>query len=242
MLFRSCYPKESIVQLEYQDLLIKHLRLNRQLKKIYPEILHNKILFYQDTKQRRCAVRILTYIDGDMYAKSKNTDHTEKALGRLLALQSNQLQSFIKNQAIRKFEWDPSNIRWTKKFINLFKGVNKNIIKKTIDEHEKFVFKNIKNLKHAVTHGDPNEDGTFYFKKHKIYLYKEDFENFSNILGEMTKYIIDEKGLEVISEIHDKDFKSKKEEESSNDDSKEDEVKEDKKDDEKSDEVEFEDI
>ena len=88
-----------------------------------------------------------------------------------------------------------------------------------------------------------NEDGTFYFKKHKIYLYKEDFENFSNILGEMTKYIIDEKGLEVISEIHDKDFKSKKEEESSNDDSKEeDEVKEDKKDDEKSDEVEFEDI
>ena len=87
-----------------------------------------------------------------------------------------------------------------------------------------------------------NEDGTFYFKKHKIYLYKEDFENFSNILGEMTKYIIDEKGLEVISEIHDNDFKSKKEEESSNDDSKEDEVKEDKKDDEKSDEVEFEDI
>ena len=58
----------------------------------------------------------------------------------------------------------------------------------------------------------------------------------------MTKYIIDEKGLEVISEIHDKDFKSKKEEESSNDDSKEEEVKKDKKDDEKSDEVEFEDI
>ena len=54
-----------------------------------------------------------------------------------------------------------------------------------------------------------NDDGTFYFKKHKIYLYKEDFENFSNTLGEMTKYIIDEKGKEVISEIHDKDFKSK---------------------------------
>ena len=54
-----------------------------------------------------------------------------------------------------------------------------------------------------------NDDGTFYFKKHKIYLYKEDFENFSNTLDEMTKYIIDEKGEEVISEIHDKDFKSK---------------------------------
>ena len=62
-----------------------------------------------------------------------------------------------------------------------------------------------------------NEDGTFYFKKHKIYLYKEDFENFSEILGEMTKYIIDEKGYEVISEIHDKDFKAKKEEAEEND-------------------------
>jgi len=69
-----------------------------------------------------------------------------------------------------------------------------------------------------------NEDGTFYFKKHKIYLYKEDFENFSEILGEMTKYIIDEKGSEVISEIHDKDFKVKKAEaeEKANDDEKED--------------------
>jgi hypothetical protein len=68
-----------------------------------------------------------------------------------------------------------------------------------------------------------NEDGTFYFKKHKIYLYKEDFENFTEILGEMTNYIIDEKGSEVISEIHDKDFKAKKAEaeEKANDDEKE---------------------
>ena len=82
-----------------------------------------------------------------------------------------------------------------------------------------------------------NDDGTFYFKKHKIYLYKEDFENFSNTLGEMTKYIIDEKGEEVISEIHDKDFKSKNdqnedmENQSDNDDE-----------DKKSGEVELEDI
>ncbi len=160
-------PKESIAQLEYQDLLINHLRQSIQLRNIYPEIFHKKILFYKDRNERGCAVRILTYIEGDMYAKSKNSDDTEKSLGKLLALQSNQLQSFIKNQAIRSFEWDPSDIRWTKKFINLFKGANKNIIKNTIDEHEKFVFKNIKNLKHAVTHGDPN-DYNIVVKKEKI--------------------------------------------------------------------------
>ena len=82
-----------------------------------------------------------------------------------------------------------------------------------------------------------NDDGTFYFKKHKIYLYKEDFENFSNILGEMTKYIIDEKGEEVISDIHDKDFQSKKSEIKDEENKSDDE-----KNDEKSDEVELEDI
>ena len=160
-------PKESLSQLKYQDSLISHLSLSSALRKIYPEILHKKILFYKDSNQRKCAVRVLTYIDGDMYAKSKISHNTEKSLGKLLALQSNQLQSFMKNQAIRKFEWDPANIRWTKKFINLFKGTNKNIIKNTIDEHEEFVFKNIKNLKHAVTHGDPN-DYNIVVKKEKI--------------------------------------------------------------------------
>ncbi len=47
-----------------------------------------------------------------------------------------------------------------------------------------------------------NDDGSFHYKKHKIYLYKEDFEGFSEILNEMTAYILDEKGEEVISERH----------------------------------------
>lgn len=52
-----------------------------------------------------------------------------------------------------------------------------------------------------------NDDGSFHYKKHKIYLYKEDFTEFNNILQEMTDYIINEKGEEVISERHQKDFK-----------------------------------
>ena len=52
-----------------------------------------------------------------------------------------------------------------------------------------------------------NEDGSFHYKKHKIYLYKEDFSEFSSILNEMTSYVISEKGEEVISERHQKDFK-----------------------------------
>jgi hypothetical protein len=51
------------------------------------------------------------------------------------------------------------------------------------------------------------EDGSFHFKKHKIYLYKEDFAAFSEILSEMTSYVLNQKGEEVISERHQKDFK-----------------------------------
>ena len=52
-----------------------------------------------------------------------------------------------------------------------------------------------------------NDDGSFHYKKHKIYLYKEDFAEFNEILQEMTDYIVDEKGDEVISERHQRDFK-----------------------------------
>ena len=57
-----------------------------------------------------------------------------------------------------------------------------------------------------------HDDGSFHYKKHKIYLYKEDFTAFREIMEEMMDYIIDEKGLEVISERHQKDFKKEEEE------------------------------
>ena len=52
-----------------------------------------------------------------------------------------------------------------------------------------------------------HDDGSFHYKKHKSYLYKEDFELFKDILNEMTTYVFDERGEEVISERHQRDFK-----------------------------------
>lgn len=59
------------------------------------------------------------------------------------------------------------------------------------------------------------DDGSFHYKKHKIYIYKEDFTEFKEILAEMTDYIITEKGDEVISERHQKDFKKEYEDDGS---------------------------
>ena len=62
-----------------------------------------------------------------------------------------------------------------------------------------------------------NDDGSFHYKKHKIFLYKEDFNEFSEILNEMTNYIVSEKGEEVISERHQKDFKKDRDDEAKDD-------------------------
>lgn len=51
-----------------------------------------------------------------------------------------------------------------------------------------------------------HDDGSFHYKKHKIYLYKEDFEEFNEILKKSTDFIVNEKGEEVISERHQKDY------------------------------------
>jgi uncharacterized protein DUF3276 len=52
-----------------------------------------------------------------------------------------------------------------------------------------------------------HDDGSFHYKKHKIYLYKEDFQEFKEMLSKATGFIIEQKGEEVISERHQKDFK-----------------------------------
>ena len=46
---------------------------------------------------------------------------------------------------------------------------------------------------------DFNDDGTPFYKKNKLYLYKEDFTNFKDALNEVSDYIIKEKGEEIIS-------------------------------------------
>ncbi len=51
-----------------------------------------------------------------------------------------------------------------------------------------------------------NDDGSYYYKKHKIYIYKEDFENFSAFLNETMNFIFEQRGVEVISERHQKNY------------------------------------
>lgn len=57
--------------------------------------------------------------------------------------------------------------------------------------------------KHIQSNGDTS------FEKHKIYLYKEDFKAFHELFKEASEFVVNEKGEDVISEKHDKNFHSK---------------------------------
>lgn len=88
-----------------------------------------------------------------------------------------------------------------------------------------------------------NDDGSFHYKKHKIYLYKEDFLDFKDNLSEMVQYILDEKGAEVISERHQKDYKREENtEEITEENSEEAAVKDENTDSSSFTDIEFEDI
>ena len=46
---------------------------------------------------------------------------------------------------------------------------------------------------------DINESGESSYRKHKIYLYKEEFNNFKEAFNQVSEFIISEKGEEIIS-------------------------------------------
>ncbi|PPR47422.1 MAG: 5-aminovalerate aminotransferase DavT [Alphaproteobacteria bacterium MarineAlpha5_Bin9] len=146
---------EKLEFLKYQDQLINHLSKNKNIKKIIPKIYHRKIKIYI-YKNKSFYVRILSFIEGNMYAKSKINHSIEKSLGSSLGHVSLQLQTFIHKSAIRVFEWDPSKIDWIKKHIKLFYGNKKNIIQNVINEYQLYVKSNLKYLRFSITHSDPN--------------------------------------------------------------------------------------
>ena len=62
-----------------------------------------------------------------MYGDIKTNSNIEKSLGNLIGMTSVQLKNFFDKDAYRKFIWDPSNIDWLYREINIFTG-NKKLI------------------------------------------------------------------------------------------------------------------
>ena len=118
-------PLESKNFLEMQDFLLANLNSRASIKDFIPKKIHSTLNIYKDEIGRSCYVRILSYIEGQIFAKSKASKELELSLGSLLGNLSKELQNLGHASSFRKFEWDPSSIDWIKKDTNLFKGKKK---------------------------------------------------------------------------------------------------------------------
>jgi hypothetical protein len=47
-----------------------------------------------------------------------------------------------------------------------------------------------------------DQEGNFHFEKHKIFLYKEDFEKFSDGMNEVIDFIIASQSMEDVEDVH----------------------------------------
>ena len=148
--------EESKAFLNLQDYVLSQLGKRPSINKFIPKKIHSSIKSFKDLNGKKCFVRILSYVEGKMYASVNHNSLLEVSLGSLLGNLSNELKNIMKKAALRKFQWDPSSIKWISKEIEMFKGEKKEIIKKNLLEHNFFVIKNINKLRFSLTHGDAN--------------------------------------------------------------------------------------
>ena len=149
-------PAEKKSFLELQDFVLDKLKFTK-IHHYIPKKIHNKIKFYLDINKRKYFVRILTFMDGEMYAEIKHNAALEKSLGNFLGLLSTSLKNIGHPASFRTFEWNPSNIEWIKNEINIFENEDdKQNILSVLNEYNNFVKNNKKNLSYSLTHGDVN--------------------------------------------------------------------------------------
>ena len=147
---------ESKEILKLQDYVLSNLNKRQSIKKIIPKKIHKSIKTFIDKNNSKCFVRLLSFIDGKLYANCKPSRELEVSLGTYVGFLSKELNNLGHPSSFRKFEWDPSSIEWINKYVNLFKSKKRIIIKKNISEFNNFVKKNKNNLRYSLTHGDPN--------------------------------------------------------------------------------------
>ena len=149
-------PLEKYDILSLQDNMLNHLSKSK-IKNLIPTALHKQIKKYKDNKNRDCFVRILSFIEGDIFANNQNNEILCKNFAKFLGYLSLSLKNFDHPAAHREFVWNSVNIEWIKNELGLFSDESKkNIIKIVINSYESIVKNKLNKMRYSVIHGDAN--------------------------------------------------------------------------------------
>ncbi len=110
-------------------------------------------------EEKELVVRMLSFLDGELYGNVTPTKTLFQSLGRFIALLDIQLQSF-NNKTIRarRWHWDIQYLHLNKKYIKDIQSVKKrHVIINYFQKFEENVIPVLPELRKSIIHGDANE-------------------------------------------------------------------------------------
>lgn len=151
--------KESILQLELQNALMKHVRTSGtglNLQQLVPSVTGEEIVSVQWGNEIRF-MRLLTWIEGRVFAEvNPHSELLLYKLGEMCGKLSKGLSGFEHSGAHRFMKWDPSQAMWTKEFLNQFKGGRYDIATHCFDLFAK-AQPVLSSLRKGVNYNDAND-------------------------------------------------------------------------------------
>tara|TARA_Y100000590_G_scaffold230765_1_gene260087 strand:+ start:455 stop:1468 length:1014 start_codon:yes stop_codon:yes gene_type:complete len=142
--------------LSLQDSILTYLSKTK-IDKYIPTIVHNEIKQFKDSLNRQCFVRILSFIEGNMFADNQQNNILCKNFSIFLGDLTNALNKFEHPAAHRKFIWNSIDINWINNELELFNNdLQKNTIQIVLDSYKNIVIPSLKKIRYSIIHGDAN--------------------------------------------------------------------------------------
>ena len=160
-LLKISRPDEDDSYLDFQQKLLQHLEENK-LGIIVPKVVKDKndrvISVFKDQFGKQRKVRLLTWISGRVWSDvNPQLDDLRFSLGEQCGLLTKALQGFDLNKAHRNLDWDIAQSLWTKEYIHLFKGEEKEMLS-TFQRNFELGQKSYLKLRKSVVHNDANDN------------------------------------------------------------------------------------
>ena len=147
--------------LDFQIKIINFIKSKKNNLDIPDIVLNNKndeITEFIDSNKQNRKARLLTWIPGRLWSSvNPQTDDLRFSLGEKSGIMTSLLDGFHHKYGNRKFEWDISQSLWTKKYLNIFKKEEKEIIKYFIKKFE-LNKGNYDKLRKSFIHNDINDN------------------------------------------------------------------------------------
>jgi 4-aminobutyrate aminotransferase-like enzyme/Ser/Thr protein kinase RdoA (MazF antagonist) len=155
-------PEDYDIQvLDFQEKLLEHLEKS-SLKASAPmmKIAANgkKTLYLKDDTNRTRAVRMLTWIEGDLWSKvSPVTNELLFSLGQKAGQTTLALKGFDHHIASRVFDWNLDHAEWTENYIHLIDPSLQTAFSKVISQYKESK-SDLEKLRKSVIHNDANDN------------------------------------------------------------------------------------